>query len=277
MRARSPYATALAGFAIGALLASLGIVMAPSRPQDSAAPSVSPVTTIPQPWFLDPSEVQMGPAVMLVDDLAVDGNEAVLRFETFDIAPTALGRYRTNEEIGNRFFSTPEDPVVAPELWTLETTQGDIPGRTGGARVQTARFPVDDTFDLAQVTGLRIDQWRMRVPYVFRFVLDTTSTRPLRLDEGFTIVIGGVIPQSGSVIVQLDIESPSDLFTAGEAAPIRVAGVGPEWISSGSRGGGAQLVLRGDEIPETIELEARTAYYVAFDRPIAIDIEGVIR
>ncbi len=117
----------------------------------------------------------------------------------------------------------------------------------------------------------------MRLPYVYEFSMDTSSDRPIRLDEDLTVTIGLVLAQADSVIVQLDLDQPSDLFTAGEAAPVRITGIGPEWLSTGPRSGGLQLVRSGSELPPTIDLVARTSYWIPFTSPIAVNIEGVVR
>lgn len=178
---------AAAGFLAGIALAAVGILLAPSAPGAvSSTTTTAPVTSVARsgPWWFSPAETLLGPTALLIESVEVDGGEVVVRYQTLDLAPPAIGRMRALEE-SNPFFAPPRDePVVAPERWVLETVNGEYEGFTPSARTPTARFDVPDGFVLGTITGLRLESYRMRMPYVFDLEVSTTPGTTYELDAG---------------------------------------------------------------------------------------------
>jgi len=274
---------AFGGFAAGAALAALGLLLAPNAaPEDATPTTAPPVASIvdPAPWWFSPAETLIGPTALLIQDLEMEDGDLVVRYELRDLSPPAIGRILTLSE-ANSFFTTPrEEPVVAPERWTLETVSGDVDGISSSARAPVARFDVPEGFVLGTITGLRVDSYRMRMPYVFDIAVTPIPGTTYELDDGFSFTITRVLPQSSTTIIHIDYLTPSDAFTAGEPTPVIISGVGPDWISYNQRQaggvfGGLQLIRNGSELPETITLRVRTTYWVPFETSIDIDPEGI--
>lgn len=274
---------ALTGFVAGIALAAAGLLLAPSGPEATSSTTTSPLrtdSTRTGPWWFSPAETQIGPTAILMESVEVDDGDVVVRYEIRDLAPSAIGRMRTLEE-SNPFFAQPRDePVVAPERWVLETVNGEYEGFSPSARTPAARFEVPDGFVLGTITGLRLESYRMRMPYVFDLEVSTALGATYELDEGFSFTVVRILPQSTTTIIHIDYATPSDDFTAGEPTPVIISGIGPEWLSynqrqAGESLGGLQLVRAGDDLPATIPLRVRTTYWTPFETSIDIDLGGM--
>lgn len=272
----------LGGFLAGVLLAGAGIVLAPKAASvgQTTTTTTQPALLDTGPWWFSSTETVVGPTAILPLEFVIDEGDLVLRYELRDISPEAIGRMRTLEE-SNPFFATPrEEPVVAPEHWVLETVNGEIEGVTLSARRSSARFDVPDGFVIGTITGLRLESYRMRMPYVFDFEAAPVPGTTYELDEGFSFTIVRVLEQSTTSILQVDYLTPSDDFTAGEPTPVIISGVGPEWLSYNQRQaggvfGGLQLIREGGALPDTIVLRVRTTYWVPFETSVDIDLGGM--
>jgi hypothetical protein len=251
-------------------------------PSATAAPVVEATTTpttslaATAPWWYSPNETLLGPTAILLDTISYEDGQVVVRYDLRDVSPPALGRRLVDGEINPFFSPPPQEPVAMPDRWVLETVDGTITGTSESTRVRAARFDVPDDFVLGTITGLRVESYRIRTPYIYELdvapVADTTQI----LDEGYSFTITNVIPQQVSVIFQIDVTSPHDPFTAGESMPVIIHGVGPEWVSSNQRQfEGLQLILGTSQIPDSLRLEVRTTYWVSFENSVAVDLRGV--
>lgn len=265
-------------------LAGLGVLLAPGTAADGTTTTTTRVettsTTSPGPWWFAPNETTLGPTALLLQELTFEEGDVVARYELRDLAPPAIGRMRTLAE-SNPFFAQPrEEPVIAPERWVLVTVGGEYEGISHSARAPIARFDVPEDFVMGTITGLRLESYRMRMPYVYEIDIDPQAGNTVVLDEGFSFEILRVLPQSNTTIIHIDLQTPSDDFTAGEPAPAIIRGVGLDWLSYGQRQaggqfGGQQLIRRGSELPDTIRVEIRSTYWVRFETSIDIDLGGV--
>lgn len=268
-----------AGLLAGASLAALGLFLAPNAvavpsPTISAPLAIDPVDG--EPWWFEPFETLVGPTAILLDSIDYENSEVVVRYELHDIAPRALGRLLVAGEI-NPFFAPPrEDPVAAPERWVLETVDGEFEGTSASTRVRSARFDVPDDFVLGTITGLRVESYRMRIPYVYEVEMPPVAGAALVLDDRYAFSIASILSQRASVIFQLEVTLAHDSFVAGEATPVIIRGVGPDWVSYNQRQfEGLQLTLGTPDIPDPLRLEVRSTYWVPFQASVAVDLRGV--
>lgn len=273
------------GLVVGAAFAALGIWLAPtaSPAANGVDPTASTTTTTPTaveeppPVWIDDRETVLGPSVIIPTDLQIEGSEVVFHFELYDIAPDALGRVRSTEELNLFIPDPPPNTVVVPEFWTLITADGEIPGQTAHRNASTARFPVPDGFDLSMVNGIRIDGYRMRMPYVYELELDTNDNRPFTIDGGIEMSVARVLRQRTTSIVQLDVHVPDDEFAAAGFFPYpRIRGVGPQWRAGGPRDtGGVQMLWEGGEMPDIITVQIRSVRWIPFESSIDVDLGGL--
>lgn len=215
---RLPLAVAVALVA-GAVSAGAGIALAPG----AETPAGTTTTTTPAttgPFWIDPHETPIGPAVLIPESLTVEDGEAIFRYRMETLAPAGRGL---------RFED--EDPIaVTPESWTLITSSGEYPGATRVAGATAAYFAIDENFLLGAVTGLRIDGYRLRIPYTYTVDLPPVRGASVSIAENRTLSVATVLAQSTSLIVHLDLDQPLDEFGHGAGSEVQVTGVGPEWI-----------------------------------------------
>jgi len=258
------------GLIAGAALAFAGIALGPdqSPSADTTTTTVDETASTTPPWYRQ-HETLVGTSAILPDALTVEGGEAVLHYQVLTIAPRPTGIIVVDEN-GNG-----PGAGVGPESWVIETTDGEYPGESRNSDVHEARFEVDDRFDVNKVTGIRITRYRMRVPYGYDVELLPQTGAMVTLDDGYSMSIATLLPQSVSFIVHLDMEHPMDLFST-DPNPVRVNGAGPEWTTATPRlSGGVQLVREGPEVPDPLVLRISSAYWVTFDRTINVDIGGL--
>ena len=204
---RRRLALAFAGLAVGAG-AALAVLLAFGGEEEAAVTvaTTTSTTAAPPVTWVDADEIALGPTVMVVEGLTVEDGEAVLAYDLFDINPVEPGRLLDSDSLtGVGLDRLAEEAAVAPELWTLITAGGEIPGTTSSPRARTARFSLPGGA-LPEVLGLRLDRYWMRIPYAFEAALPLDSTVPL--DAGYSLAVGRVIEQTDSKIVQVDLVTP---------------------------------------------------------------------
>ena len=274
-----PPLISLAGLVAGASLAGLGLLLAPSATAADAASSTTvaaPQQSDGEPWWYSPNETLVGPTAVIPATVLFEDGQVVLRYELRDISPPALGRRVADGEINPFFTPPPQEPIAIPEEWVLETVNGEFPGISESTRVRAARFDVPDNFVLGTITGVRVESYRVRMPYVYQLDVPPVAGTSRILDEGYSFTITNVLPQQVSAIFQIEVESPHDPFTAGESTPVIMRGVGTDWVSYSQRQfEGLQLSLGSADIPESIRIEIRTTYWVSFNDVVTIDLGGV--
>jgi hypothetical protein len=273
---RRRFAVALLGLAVGcgAALAALLAFGGEGAPAATAITTITP-TTGPAAWWVDEDEIPLGPSVLVIEGLVADGDEAVLHFAIHDINPVGPGELRGSDDpTAVSLQRLAEEAAVAPEAWTLITPDGEIPGLTSGPRARTARFPLPGGA-LPEVRGLRLDRYWMRVPYAYAIGLPSNAV--VGLDEGYSLAVGGIIAQTNSKIVQLDIVTPGGFTSPTDPGTVLLAVLGEGWsFTSGRTTSGLQLGHDATPLPDPIRLIARSAYWVPFDRPVEIDA-GALR
>jgi len=268
---RNRLLAALAGLVVGCG-ATLAVLLATGNEEsgEAAGATTAPTTTAPV-WWVDPREVALGPSVLVVEGLTVEDGEAVLSYQLHDLVPLGPGRLVEPDD-----FSRPglerlaDEAAVAPQLWTLITASGEIPGTSASTRSRTARFPLPDG-TLPEVLGLRLDRYWMRVGYTYQFDLPATAT--VGLDEGYAVTVSRVLEQTGSTIVQLSLTPPSGFNAGDDPGALLLYPLGAGWGTySGPTTTGLQFVYGEGPLPDPIRFEATSAYWVPFDRPLEIDL-----
>ncbi|MFH1330454.1 MAG: hypothetical protein ABIJ48_07385 [Actinomycetota bacterium] len=272
---RRRVALIVAGIAVGSGVALATLLAFGGEEETPATASTTTTTTVPAAWWVDEDEIPLGPAVLVIDGLVVEDDEAVLHFTIHDINPVGPGRLSESNWLTDvPLQRLAEEAAVAPEAWTLITAAGEIPGTTGSPRARTARFPLPRGI-LPEVIGLRLNRYWMRVPYAYEIALPSNAI--VGLDEGYSLVVGGIIEQPNSKIVQLDIVTPGGFATSSDPGALLVGVLGEGWsFTSGRTTSGLQLVHDATPLPDPIRFVARSAYWVPFDRPVEIDA-GALR
>jgi len=237
--------------------------------------TAAPSTTAPAAWWVSPDEIPLGPAVLVIEGLRIEDREAVVDFALFDLSPVGPGSFREPDyHTSVPLERLAEEAAVAPQSWTLITAAGEIPGTTSSPRGRTARFPLP-AGDLPEVLGLRLNRYWMRIPYASEVGLPSGTV--LELDDGLSLSMGRVIPQTNSTIVQIDLFGGGGFATTSDPGAVLLGALGDGWtFTSGRTATGLQLVHGPGEVPDPLLFAVRSAYWVPFDRPVLIDV-GALR
>jgi len=272
---RRRLALAFAGLVVGAG-AALAVLLAFGGEEAAVTTeATTTTTTTTAATWVDADEVALGPTVMVIEGLTVEGGEAVLSYALFDINPVVPGSLREPDDLTSVGLTRlSEEAAVAPEAWTLITAEGEIPGTTSSPRARTARFELPGGV-LPQVLGLRLDRWWMRLPYSYEALVPLNAV--VALDVGYSVAVGRVLEQTDSKIVQVNLITSGFSATTADPGVLFLAVRGEGWsFTSGRTSTGLQLVHDLTPLPDPILFAARSAYWVAFDRPVLIDA-GVLR
>lgn len=268
----------LLGAAMGAVLAGVGIVLAPGDDTTVPPPGTTVVTarepTDEDGFWHDRYETPLGPAVLVPERLVVDAGAAVLTYRVVGITSARRGLV-FEEDLG---------PPVGPEVFVLQV---------GGTEYRAATTRIDSTevsFDVpagtraADVTGLRVERYRVRVPHAEDVDLPAAPGSGFTLEEGVSISVATVLAQTETVLVNIDTARPADAFLGARNPIVWVTGRGPAWQSTVRQSGagiggttGVQLIYRGSEIPDPLPLTVTSPRWIARDRPIDVDITGLRR
>lgn len=266
-----------AAVAIGALLGVLAGVVLTADPEAAAVETTttSVTATTVAAVFVDSAETVIGPAVVIPEGLSLGDDEVEFRYELIPLAPTD-GAQSVIEFLGfgNTRELQPEDIVpVWPARWTLESTAGDVSFESVIATSRTARFAVSDSFTVDQVTGVRLDAYRVRMPLDDRFTVSEGS--------GFEEVAPGVRVRLLDRVVQGDqtiVQVEADADIPDSLGLLMIEGYGGGWLSAvRAAEGGPRWNLRydGNDLPAEIPLRVRGSAWVEIEQPTAITLGAV--
>lgn len=249
------------------MLAATGLVLAPEGTVSASSSATTLPSTATAMWRIDAHETMFGPAAVIPETLTIRGNEVVLGFEIVSLAPYEDGFRLEDSDVGG----------VGLETLTLITQDAEYPGRVASPSAREARFAVAEGFDLATVRGIRVDQYRLRVPYTYDIELEPADGDSIEVEEGRILTVANVIAQSNSVIIHLDDTHPADAYGASQAPTFQVTGIGPEWLTAASRqfGAGYALTREGPDIPDPLRLRVHSIEWVAFPASVMLDLGGV--
>ena len=244
---------------VSGITAFVGVRAATSTLAD--APPETATTTAPVARFVADDELVLGQAVLVPGRLAVDGGEATLAYDLVGLAPLAdaepVARFVPFQGLVET--DAAETRVVFPDRWTLETTNGDYAGTTANPDASVARFVVPEDLAPADVNAIRLDGFRVRVPFDREFEA-TDDGAAVEVAPGVAVRILRVTEQETTTIVQVELlaENLSD------SASLEIEGGGPGWIASVREAEGRprwNLTFDGGMAPDPIQLVVRGALW----------------
>ncbi len=231
-------------------------------------PVAIPTTTLP-PSFVQPGETVIGPAVLIVDDLRIEGSEAILDFELQSLAPVADAATITRF-LG--FQSTEQVPpteleTVYADDWVLVSNSAEIAGTSANPTARTARFDVGDGFSLATVEEIRLASYGLLIPIDKEFEL-TIGNDSAVVAPGVTIRLLAVTEQART-IVQVELLSERQFNNSA----VGISGVGPGWKSAVREAEGRprwNLTYDSATAPEVIRLRVTGSVWVTIDAETSV-------
>lgn len=264
----------LVGVVLGAVLAAVGLWLAPdAAPAGEAA--VTTTTTVfdePQPMWHDEHETLIGPGAIVLESLILEDGVAILRYRVEAITPPSRG-FVFEDDLG---------APVAPEVFVLETGSGEYTASASRVRSTEVRFDVGNGFSDDSVTGIRVDRLWLRLPYQYDVDLAATRGASITLDEHVMVSVDAVVGQAESTLINLDTTHLSDIFIAGESTTVWVTGRGAGWRSGSRQSGGGiggstgvQLTWHTASVPDPLPLTVTAPQWLPRDVTIPLDIEGL--
>jgi hypothetical protein len=245
---RSRIISVAVGLLVGGSLAAAGLALAP----DDATATESTTTTSASAatvWWNDPYETLIGTGALIIDDLRIDSGEVIVDYRVESLSTARMGRY----------FEEHDHPNIAPEIWVLETTAGPIEASSNRHYAEQVRFQVPDTLGLHDILGLRVEQYRVKLPYAFEVELPPVVGARIELDDDIAIGVVAILEQRSNTGVGIGIEFPGllDAFGHHEFSALPLGG---RWLYPTSRtpsppySQAYQLTWPEPEVPETIRL-----------------------
>lgn len=249
-------------------------VRAVSSTVEDARPATT-TTAAPVAHFVAGGELVLGQAVLVPGRLAIDGGEATFAYDLVGLAPLAetepVARFVPFQGLVET--DAAEIRVVFPDRWTLETASGEYAGTTANPDASVARFDVPEDLTPADVNAVRLDGYRVRVPFDREFAA-TDDGAAVEVAPGVGIRVLRVTEQETTTIVQAELlaENLSD------SASLEIEGGGPGWIASVREAEGRprwNLTFDGEAASDPIHLTVRGALWFDMGAGGAIPIGGL--
>jgi len=255
----------------------LGMITAP-RPDVGAdlvpGSATSTITTAaPEARFVTAGEIVLGPAVLVVDDAALDGGQLAIHFDLETLAPTGDAPDVVEQlGFGNSATVTAEQlDTVFPDQWEIQAGDEAIAGTVASPSARTARFDVGDDFDPDLIRRVKIVSYALLVPISAQISLapdaDTAPVAP-----GITARLLAVTEQSNT-IVQIELRSERQF----NMDDLRVTGASPGWLSAVREADGRprwNLTYDATEAPERIRIAVEGAAWATIDDAFEVPMDG---
>lgn len=270
--------TAVAAVAAFALAVTIGIIVGRSgadslTANESSSPPATTTPAVAGAVFLGSGETVIGPAVVIAEELQLEGEQVTLGFQLESLAPvgdapdvTRFLGFQSTETVPAEDLNT-----VFLDRWILITSSGDIPGTVANPIARTARFEVGPNFSLDSVTGVRLASYSLLIPIEIEFSIDLDDDT-VEVAPGITARLLAVTEQT-LTIVQVELSSDRDL----SHSQVGVSGVGPGWKSAVREAEGRtrwNLTYDSPEAPSPIRLLLSGSIWVDIDEQPQIVLEA---
>jgi hypothetical protein len=232
------------GFAAGfaGMLGALALAGDSDQPEPAASTASTTTTTLIPEWF-HPSEVVIGPAVLVPGSLGLWTGTVIFKYRLEPIAPSTVG---PEDDV---------DTVVFPDRWTLLTENGEITTRSmPWSREASFRAPAG--FRLDEIKGLRLDTYWLLTPARIPFLPSPTDFTSHTLAPGLTASLTRVQRQATGFVVAVELRSEDGVGTGN----LSVEGVGRRWVASSADQTDTtrwSMSFSGEELPDPLPLEVR--------------------
>ncbi len=167
---------------------------APELPADPSESTTTSAAVVPaEAFYVSPTEVAVGPAVLVPSALSVESGAPSVAFELHHLTPTqdvpSGGEFVPFR--GWQAIDAADITVVYPDAWTLVIDGQDVSGAVASPQARAARFIVPSGVSMADVDAVRINGYRLRVPIDQPFAFDR-SVSSLRCRRSWTPIATGM-------------------------------------------------------------------------------------
>ncbi len=258
------------GFTLG--MAATLLITAALSTGDTALPAAVATTAASAPAnptvtaWVDPREVIIGSTALIPTAVQIDGTELDVEFELVDLAPRLADESPLSSE---------NPALVFPVEWTLITADGEFSGKTPpSAGARRARFSVPSGLTLDRVQAVRLDAYRVPVPFAFPLELDPGDASFHEVGAGVSARIQQIIEQRDNTLVIVELDAAGSFLSS----DVVVNGTGPDWVrASASQLGRPTWTLdfRGRQLPAPLPLRAHGLLWPRIDDGRLVDVSGL--
>jgi hypothetical protein len=255
------------GIVVGGSLAAVGLALAPDG-ESTAEATTTTSASAASVWWHDPYETLIGTGALIIDDLRVDAGEVIVDYRVESLSTARMGRY----------FEEHDHPNIAPEIWVLETTAGPIEASSPRHFSEQVRFEVPDGLTRGDITGLWVEQYRVKLPYAFEVELPLAVGARAQFDEDAAVGVVSVLEQRTNTQIGVGIEYPVDAFGHHEFSARPVGG---RWLQPSFRSASPpysqayQLTWPDPEAPDTVVLRVSGYRWEVRQTMIRINLGGI--
>lgn len=267
---------AIVAFTVGGVGAfALAGGFAEAAPVDPVA-STTTTTVASEPsatYVIDPNETLVGNLAIVPVNLEIRDNSVNLSYEVMSIGPmgeqVATMEAFESADVGGNF----DNPPLYATEWLLTTTDGtEIETSILNLEVTTARFPIEEPLEAADIESIQVTQYLVATPLEVRVMM--AEGRVISVYPGLTLTVDD----------RADLDNQTAFtVSASSRVPIQsqwmfMRGEGPAWESASrmNRGGGAWSVVWDDtELPEELPVIVLGTAWIEGDEPLEISIEGL--
>jgi len=222
----------------------------------AAAPEIATTTTttVALPVWIEPSELVVPPAIVLPTGLGYADGLLELNYE---IRPMAVGT----------------GPAIRPAAWTLLAGDAEYPSEVAAAASRVV-FDVGPTFELATITGVRLDRYYAMSPIQADFRPESGDFTAHQIIPGVTAAVDLIQEQRTGAIVRIRLTGEEP----GMYSDLSAEGRGPGWVTASStfRGDGLwTLQFDGDELPDPLPIVVRGVMWLPIQAHLVSTLEGV--
>ena len=271
-RPRALLTAAGLGLAVGIGIASVTLAVVREdevpdpAPTSTSTVAAAPTTTQPRVW-VHPREVVIGATALVPTDLAVESGELTLSYDLLSIAPSLTEG--EDEDDGDEAVA-----LVFPTGWTAVTSAGEFAGSTPIIDARRARFTVPDDLTVADIRSIRLDAYRVPVPFSFALPIEVGDPTPHEILPGMTAQVVSVLQQRENAIVTVALAADDGFLVS----DIVVSGRTHEWVRASRSQLGRQtwtLDYRGPVLPDPLPLQAHGILWPEIEHSMDVDVAGL--
>lgn len=233
--------------------------------------------------FVTPAETpsSIGPTQIIVNEIEVDDDEIVVRYDLVDRSAPLYGRVRDLDQLPGFRLRPPQGiPIAAPETWLMVVDGQRLIGSSTNTRSRRAVFELPSGIsEIGDIEVLEVVEWRMRIPMTTELEFAHTDFERKVVDVGTSIKLSTILFEGDSTLIQFDLDLPLDGFSATGADGFfdmpDMEGIGENFSAVGLTEEGMQLTYHGSDLPDPFSIRFTTYSWQAFDTAVPVNIPAI--
>lgn len=219
-------------------------------------PTATTAATVPPPvaFWSSAEEVVLGPVVVTVESVSLDGSVAEIGYAITPIAPGS------------------DTPALFPDRWTLITRSGEITV-AGDPQLRRIQVGLPAGTERDDLVALRIDRAWLVSPFELGWDVAQDDASIHEVLPGLSATVLRVQPQANGAVVIAEVSWDEGPTSGGVA----IDGRGPGWTSASSNFGNSRrwtMTFVGDPVPDPLPLRVRGVFWTPIATEGTLDLSG---